>query len=147
MTGELGPLWRCPQCQQAFANRNQTHTCRAPVTLETHFARVAPSVRATYDAIVDHLTSLGPFEVRAQATRIAFHARMSFAVVTPRRRWLRGHLVLADVRTHPRITRVTTYSPRNHVHEFRLDGPVDVDADFRALLTAAYDVGCQRHLR
>ena len=21
-------LWRCPKCGRAFANRNQTHTCR-----------------------------------------------------------------------------------------------------------------------
>ncbi|HET6294801.1 MAG TPA: hypothetical protein VFG33_15570 [Kribbella sp.] len=26
---ESPDLWRCPQCGRTFANRNQSHTCRA----------------------------------------------------------------------------------------------------------------------
>jgi hypothetical protein len=72
---------------------------------------------------------------------------MSFAQVTPRRNWLDGHVVLARRLDHPRFRRVQTFSPRNHLHEFRLVQLSDIDQDFRAWLAEAYLVGAQRHLR
>jgi hypothetical protein len=38
------------------------------------------------------------------------------------------------------------YSARNVLHAFRLLSPADVDDQFAAWLTEAYDVGRQRHL-
>lgn len=72
---------------------------------------------------------------------------MSFAILMPRREWLNGHLVLASVVKDPHFTRVTTYSPQNHVHEFRLVAPDDVDADMQHWIAKAYEVGQQRHHR
>jgi hypothetical protein len=63
----------------------------------------------------------------------------------PRRHWLRGHLVLADEVSSPRILEVQVFSRHNVLHTFRLDGPGDVDAEFRGWLSASYDVGQQRH--
>ena len=54
--------------------------------------------------------------------------------------------MLARRLEHPRFRRVETFSPRNHLHAFRLHGPEDVDAEFRAWLQEAYQVGEQRHL-
>jgi hypothetical protein len=82
-----------------------------------------------------------------EKTRIAFQVRMSFAQVTPRKRWLDGHVVLARRLPHPRFRRIDTISPRNHVHHFRLVSPVEVDSDFRAWLREAYAVGAQEHLQ
>ena len=45
-----------------------------------------------------------------------------------------------------RFTRVTTFSPRNVLHEFILSSVADVDAEFSAYLLEAYRVGEQRHL-
>jgi hypothetical protein len=82
-----------------------------------------------------------------EKTRIAFQVRMSFAQVTPRTRWLDGHVVLARRLPHPRFRRIDTISARNHVHQFRLTSPADINADFRAWLREAYAVGRQEHLR
>jgi hypothetical protein len=72
---------------------------------------------------------------------------MSFAVVVPRRRWLNGHLVLAEPRSSSRFRRVTTFSVHNHLHEFRLTGPEEVDPEFAGWLADAYAVGAQHHRR
>ena len=53
---------------------------------------------------------------------------MSFAQVTPRKRWLDGHVVLARRLEHARFRKIETFSPRNHLHAFRLEQPSDVDA-------------------
>ena len=71
---------------------------------------------------------------------------MSFAQVTPRRRWLDGHVVLARRLQHPRFRRIETFSPRNHLHAFRLEQPSDIDDTFAAWMREAYAVGEQRHL-
>ncbi len=81
-----------------------------------------------------------------EKTRIAFQVRMSFAQVTPRARWLDGHVVLARRVEHPRFRRVETISARNHVHHFRLTSVAEVDAELTAFLREAYAVGEQRHL-
>ena len=102
-------------------------------------------MRTTFDSFVDAARDFGPVEIVPQRTRIALHARMSFAALMPRRRWLNGHLVLAQRVEDPVFPRVTTYSPRNHVHEFRLEAPEEIDDRLREWIGAAYAVGMQRH--
>lgn len=143
---EPGGMWRCPQCGRSFANRNQTHTCAPLGELDAHFAGSDPAVREIFDQILAAVDRLGPVAVLAEKTRIALHARMSFAAFTPRRRWLNGHVVLAERLDSPRFTRIETYSPRNVLHAFRLDRADQVDAEVLDWLARAYRVGQQRHL-
>jgi len=140
-------MWTCPKCERTFANRHQVHTCAALGDLDQHFARTAPEVRAAFDRVLEAVRELGPFEVLPEKTRIALHARMSFAAFMPRRNWLNGHLVLARHVHSPRFARVETISPRNVVHAFRLNAAADVDDEFVAWLAEAYQVGTQQHLR
>jgi hypothetical protein len=139
-------MWRCPECGRTFASRNQTHTCAPLRDLDDHFAGSEPAVRATFDAVLEVARALGPVEVLPERSRIALHARMSFAAFVARRRWLDGHVVLAERLASPRFRKVEAYSPRNVVHTFRLTSPDDVDAEVAGWLAAAYRVGEQRHL-
>lgn len=138
-------MWRCPQCQREFANANQSHACGRH-SLDAHFEGKSPHIRAIYDAFVAALAAIGPVIVLPEKTRIAFQVRMSFAQLTPRRQWIDGHVVLARRLEHPRFRSVQTFSPRNHLHVFRLTSVDDVDDDVRMWLTEAYAVGEQRHL-
>ena len=140
------PLWRCPRCGRTFANLNQSHACAALGDLERHFAGTQPEVRQTFDRILAAVQRLGPVDVLPERTRIALHARMSFAAFIPRTRWLTGHLVLARRIESPRFRRIEVYSPRNVLHAFRLASPDEVDHEFLAWLAEAYAVGQQRHL-
>jgi hypothetical protein len=142
-----GAMWTCPRCARTFANRNQSHACHSLGDLDRHFTGSAPEVRAAFDAVLAAAKGCGPVEVLAEKTRIALHARMSFAAFTPRRHWLNGHLVLARRVDSPRFSRVEVYSPRNVLHAFRLAGPHDVYSEFTGWLAEAYAVGQQRHLR
>jgi Domain of unknown function (DUF5655) len=139
------PLWLCPRCGRAFANRNQTHACGRH-DLAAHFRGKPAAIRQLFDAVVAAIEACGPVRILPEKTRIAFQVRMSFAQVTPRARWIDGHVVLSRRLEHPRFRRVDTISPRNHVHHFRLTSVSDVDAELAAWLREAYDVGEQRHL-
>ena len=140
------PLWKCPKCGRSFANRNQTHTCRPLVDLEDHFLGKSQQVRDTFDAILEAVEQFGPVAALSEKTRIALHARMSFAAFVPRRAWLNGHIVLARRIDNPRFTRIETFSPRNVLHAFRLSSPLEVDSELIGWLAEAYQVGMQRHL-
>lgn len=142
---ERPPLWRCPECGRSFANPNQSHACGRH-DLEAHFARRPSEVRALFDAFLAALEEIGPVEVLPQKTRIAFHVRMSFAQVTPRKNGQEGHFVLARRIEDPRFFEVTTFSPRNHLHRFRIRRPEEIDAAMKVWMREAYAVGEQRHL-
>ncbi len=139
------PLWRCSACGREFANPNQSHACGRH-DLESHFTGKDPLVRAIYDAFLAMLEENGPVTILPEKTRIAFQTRMSFAQLTVRRRWALGHFVLARRAEDPIFTRVETFSPRNHLHAFRLDGPAEVEK-LRPYAAEAYSVGRQEHLR
>lgn len=141
----LRELWTCPACGRGFANRNQTHACGRH-DLEAHFAGRPPEIRALFDALAERVRTCGPVTVLPEKTRIAFQARMSFAVAMPRRAWVDGHLVLARRVESPLFRRIDSLSARNHVHAFRLRSPADLTDEFDALLREAYAVGEQRHL-
>ena len=146
MSGAGGPLWTCPRCGRSFANRNQQHAC-GPLDLERHLAGRDPEVLAIFERLVELAERNGPVTVLPEKTRIAFQVRMSFAAFTLRRHWVDGHVVLARRLEHPRFRRVETFSPRNHLHQFRLERLAEVDEEVAAWLAEAYQVGEQRHLR
>jgi hypothetical protein len=139
------PLWTCPRCRRRFANRNQSHACGRH-DLAHHFRGRRPIVRAIYQAVRRAICRCGPVIILPEKTRIAFQVRMSFAQITPHNQWLDGHVVLARRRTDPRFRRVETFSPRNHVHHFRLLSVADVDDQFQDWVREAYAVGEQKHL-
>jgi len=139
------PLWKCVKCGREFANRNQSHAC-ARHTIDHHFAGRPPEIRELVDAVVAAIREIGPVRVLPEKTRIAFQVRMSFAQITPRQNWLDGHVVLARRLESPRFRLVQTFSPRNHLHAFRIKDPSDIDAEFRSWLEEAYRVGEQKHL-
>jgi hypothetical protein len=138
------PLWRCGACGRSFANPNQSHACGRH-DLEAHFEGRSPTVRAIYDAFLTMLEGFGPVTVLPEKTRIAFQVRMSFAQLTVRRGWVLGHLVLARRVEDPLFTKIETFSPRNHLHAFRLDDPAQVAA-LRDHAREACAVGRQEHL-
>ena len=139
-------MWTCPRCGRSFANRNQWHAC-GPLDLERHLAGKDPEVVAIFRRLLALAEGNGPVTVLAEKTRIAFQVRMSFAAFSLRRRWVDGHVVLARRLEHPRFRRVETFSPRNHLHQFRLERLDEVDEEMAAWLAEAYRVGEQRHLR
>ena len=138
-------MWICSECGRSFANRNQTHTCGLR-DLEEHFLGKPATIRTLFDELLTRIGALGPVTVLPEKTRIAFHVRMSFAVVSPKREWLDGHLVLAKRVEHPVFRKIETISRRNHVHHFRLASPSDLTPDFLKFLADAYAVGEQKLL-
>lgn len=142
---QSSPLWRCPECGRSFANRNQTHSC-SDVSLQSHFAGKSEKVRELFNELLALIKKSGPVKVLPEKTRIAFQVRMSFIAVQVRRNYLIGHFVFGRRVENPRFSRVETFSPRNHLHAFRINSLTDLDDEFAAWIREAYAVGQQKHL-
>ena len=57
-----GVSWTCPQCQRQFARNGQGHECSPAMTLQDYFSTGPPFERPIFDAVMDHLRTLGePF--------------------------------------------------------------------------------------
>jgi len=138
-------MWRCPDCRRQFANRNQSHAC-GRYTLASHFDDKPPLVRAIFAKLLAAARKNGPVTVLPEKTRIAFQVRMSFAAFVIRRNWVDGHVVLARRLENPRFRRIETFSPRNHLHAFRIESLDEIDDEVAAWFAEAYRVGEQRHL-
>ncbi len=139
------PLWACPSCGEQFTTARSWHSC-GKFDLAAHFAGAAPVVRRLFDRFVEMARAHGPLTVIPQKSRIALQARMRFAALMPQQTALRGHLVLAERCDSPRFAKIETYSPRNHVHVFRLTDVAQLDAEFAAFIALACAVGRQEHL-
>lgn len=139
-------LWRCPRCGRRFANLNQSHAC-GRTTLREHLAGKSPEVIALYRRFASMVRTCGPVTIVPEKTRIAFQVRMSFAALMLKKRWLDGHVVLARRLEDPRFRAIQTISPGNHVHQFRIETPDQLDDRVEAWLHEAYAVGKQEHLR
>ena len=145
MTAKLGKLWQCPKCGENFTTVNQWHSC-GRFSLDDLFTGCEPATRRLFDRFVELVESCGPVAIIPQRTRVAFQARMRFAAIIPRKRYLRGHFVLARRREEPFFSRIQRYSRRNYVHEFRLDSEGQLTGVFLDCVQEAYRVGEQRHL-
>jgi hypothetical protein len=114
--------------------------------LADHFKGRDPEVVRAFRALLSAARRNGPVKVLPEKTRIALQVRMSFAAFSLKRHWLDGHVVLARRRASPRFRKIYEVSPRNQVHEFRLNSKAEVDDEVADWLREAYAVGEQKHL-
>lgn len=138
-------LWMCPECGHRFVTANMWHSC-SNYSLEHHFEKSDPEVRATFDAFLAAIEAHGEITVIPQKTRIAIQADVRFAGCVVRRRWLLANLWMTRRIEHPRLRRTEAYGPRSFGHQFRLDAPEDVDDELRGFISEAYRVGLREHL-
>ncbi|AIE87767.1 hypothetical protein OP10G_4399 [Fimbriimonas ginsengisoli Gsoil 348] len=58
--------------------------------------------------------------------------------------YFRASFVLRNVTITPRIDKIQSFAPDQHVHYVRLANPEEVDEDIRALLLASTEYGEQQ---
>ena len=114
------------------------------MSVAAHFAAKDPTVRATYQRLIDVARTLGPVTEEAKKTSIHLVRHVAFAGVATRRSSLILTLKSAtDIRS-PRIEkREQTSANRWHI-ELRLEKPGHIDRQLTAWLKAAYELAGPR---
>jgi hypothetical protein len=111
------------------------------VPLRSHLAAAGPLARRTYDAILRAIRACGPFTAVPTKSGINLMVRTSLGGV----KLARGHvdlgLVLQRRVEHPRLKLRVQLSPRSVAYCVRVTHPREVDAEVRAWIREAYEVG------
>ncbi len=112
-------------------------SCR-PHTIEQFLDGKGPKARALWDALVELVREIGPFDFVANKTTIGFMVR-----VPSERRMTAGFWLKRRIDS-PRFTRVELIPPKNWIYTFRVTSPEQLDDEVRAWFREAYDVWCQK---
>jgi hypothetical protein len=109
-------------------------------TVDALFAGKDPSVRRTYDRILEVLRAVG--EVREDAKKSSIHLvrATGSAGVHPRKSALVLNIRLDRPLQSDRLLKSERVSANRYHNELRLQAPEDVDAEIEAWLRAAYDL-------
>lgn len=132
------PGWTCPDCGRTFGRNRQSHECAPAMTLDDYFSTGPPHERPVFDAIMRHLSTLGPVHVEPVSVGIFLKRPRKFAELRPMQRWVAVSFSLRRPAAHPTIVRkVMPYGGR-YYHVANVTGPDDVDRRLCDLLTEAY---------
>lgn len=116
-------------------------------SVQRHLAGLPPSIVGLYDRFISLAEECGPFTYAVTKTAITLKgSRRGFAGAKPKPRWLDGYLDMRMPVRDPRIRRVSPYTKRLHVHQFRVTDLSQLDSEFAGWMREAYAVGAGMHL-
>jgi len=108
------------------------------MTVEEYFATGPERERPIFDAVMNHLETVGPVHVEPVSVGIFLKRARSFAQLRPMQRWVALSFSLPRTVRHRLITRKPIPHGGRYYHVVNLSVPEDVDDDIRSWLTEAY---------
>jgi hypothetical protein len=130
-------VWSCPACAREFGKR-QSHVCAPALSVSDYFAARPPVEREVFEAVRDHVQSLGEVIVEPVGIGILFKRRRTFAELRPKARWVALSFGLNHRLEHPRITRTTPMPHGAAWQGTRITSAGDIDDQVREWLTESY---------
>jgi hypothetical protein len=117
-------------------------------SVERHLAGKPESIIELYFRFIALAEDCGPFALSVSKSAITLKgSRRGFAGAVPKQRSLDGYLDLQRSVVDARIKRVSPYTSRLFVHQFRVVAPDDLDDVFAGWIHEAYHVGAGAHMR
>jgi hypothetical protein len=118
-------------------------------TVDDHLRGADPAHVALWHRVVALVEACGPVTVLAHKTTVSFAGeRRGFAGARPTQHGVDGFLDLQrPLGPDRRVRRVTPYTKRLFVHQFRVVSEADLDDEFAGWVREAYAVGAGAHLR
>ena len=130
--------WICPECGRLFGRQRQMHDCAPGLSLDEYFATGPAHERPVFDAVMDHVSSLGPVHADVVSVGIFLKNPRKFAELRPMQRWVAVSFALPHRARHPTITRKVVEYAGRYWHTANVASPDEVDDALRDLLSEAY---------
>jgi hypothetical protein len=140
-SGTIGRVtrWVCPNCEREFASANQAHVCVPGITVSELLRRHPSWVSEIYQAVIEHLTTLGPVHEDAVNVGIFLKSDRKIASFRPRVRSVLLSLFLPYELTDSRIARALPVASGRIAHMINITSADQVDDQLRVWLSEAYD--------
>jgi hypothetical protein len=121
-----------------FGRAGQGHECAPGLTLEEYLATGPAHERPVVEAVLAHLSSVGPVHLDVVSVGIFLKNPHKFAELRPMRRWEAIWFALDRPARHRTITRKVAPWGGRYWHVANVAHPDDLDESLRDLLTQAY---------
>lgn len=108
------------------------------MSIEEYFATGPGWERPVFEAVLEHLESVGPVQVEPVSVGIFLKRGGSFAELRPMTKWVALSFSLPRVVRHPLITRKPIAHGGRCFQVVNLREPADLDDRIRGWLTEAY---------
>jgi hypothetical protein len=108
------------------------------MSLDEYFATGPARERPIFEAVLEHVESLGPVHVEPVSVGIFLKRSRTFAELRPKVRWVALSFGLSRQLDHPRIARRMKASDRRTYFVVNLRDAAEVDDQVREWLTEAY---------
>ena len=130
--------WTCPGCGRLFGRMNQAHDCEPGLTLDEYFATGPHHERPVFDAVMTHVSTLGPVHADIVSVGIFLKNPRTFAQLRPMQHWVAVWFPLHRRARHRTMTRKVQRQGDVFWHVANVVSPEDLDDDLRLLLSEAY---------
>jgi hypothetical protein len=130
--------WTCTECGRQFGRNKQSHDCAPAMTLKEYFSTGPAIEKPIFDAVMEHLDTLGPVHVEPVSVGIFLKNPRKFAELRPMTRWIALSFSVPHRIEHRLITRKPIAHGGRYSCVVNLREPEDLDADIRGWLTEAY---------
>jgi len=134
-------MWQCPKCRREFTRRGQPHSC-GPYRVDDYLEGKPAAGVALYRLFESLALGIGDVVPAPAKTRIGFqHGRIFAAVNAVREARIDVHIVTSSPIRGPRIRRVESLGPADHVNHFSIESTSQLDEEVAAWLRAGYRWG------
>jgi hypothetical protein len=108
------------------------------MSIDEYFSTGPAHERPIFEAVIQHLRTVGPVHVEPVSVGIFLKRSRTFAELRPMRDWVALSFELPRIVAHPTITRkVNAYNGRQY-HVANVRAVADLDDQLREFLTEAY---------
>ena len=108
------------------------------MTLEEYFSTGPAHERPVFEAVMEHIDSLGPVHVEPLSVGIFLKHGRRFAELRPMQKWVALSFSLRRRVSHRLIVRKPISYGGRYYHVANVRSPDDIDGDIRGWLTEAY---------
>lgn len=107
-------------------------------SVNDHFAKRDPSVRALYDQLLSILSTFGPVTEDPKKTSIHLNRKSALAGVEARKDSLLLNIKSDHPIKSPRVEKAEQISSKRFHHKVRISSPDDLDEELKTWLKEAY---------
>jgi hypothetical protein len=130
--------WTCPNCGRFFRRAQQSHDCAPGLTLDEYFATGPAHERPVFDAVMQHLATVGAVHADIVSVGIFLKNPHKFAELRPMQQWVAISFSLRREARHRTITRKVIPYHGRYWHVANVADASQIDDDLLDLLTEAY---------
>lgn len=130
--------WTCPNCGRFFQRSGQGHDCAPGLTLDEYFSTGPAHERPVFDAVMEHLATVGPVHADIVSVGVFLKNPRKFAELRPMQKWVAIWISLPRAARHATITRKVVVYGGRYWHVANVADPAQIDDAFRDLLTESY---------